>query len=171
MANHESSRVVNYGAFGIVLSPALPNDPPYENDPHSMITKVFYHKEDYDALRKKKKRLAKILGVNEEGYRFQPYERTWQRRNLPSRAQELLSEEVENDEKTPFYGVRMLHMGTSVATLRVSPEGLASLRTCSMDAIVTAVQKVYRTLRALAQHHTLHGDIHAGNILVYLAPP
>jgi len=174
MADHNSSRVVNYGAYGLILSPALPNDPPYENDPHSMITKVFYRKEDYDALRQKEKRLAKILGVKEEGYRFQPYERTFRTRNLPSKAQEILANETDvnqNQQNHTFSAVRMLHLGTSVSALKGSPEALEKLRSCSTVSLVAAIQKVYQTLAALAQHRTLHGDVHPGNVLFYLAPP
>ena len=173
MAHHDPSRVVNYGAYGVILSPALPNDPPYENDPHSMITKVFYRKEDYDALRKKEKRLAKILGVNEEGYRTQSYERTWRMRNLPERAQDLLAEqqneEIKNDQS--MYAVRMLHLGSSVSSLRASPDALDRFRTCSISSLIKAIQKSYRTLASLARHHSLPGDIHPGNVLVYMAPP
>lgn len=177
MADHNSSRVVNYGAYGLILSPALPNDPPYENDPHSMITKVFYRKEDYDALRQKERRLAKILGVKEEGYRFQPYERTFRTRNLPSKAQEILADEADEadeadaNQNQSFSAVRMLHLGTSVSALKGSPEGLEKLRSCSTVSLVAAIQKVYQTLASLAQHRTLHGDVHSGNVLFYLAPP
>lgn len=162
-------RVLNLGTYGVVLSPALQNEPPYENDPLGQITKVFYHKKDYDILLKKRKKLAKILGTDNEGYRFETYEREWLGRNFPPKAYRLLSEAANENRDhsfTRFYPIRMTHLGTSIQTLRKG-----ELARCDVAHLLAAIKKIFHVLGKLAEHHTLHGDIHNGNLLVYMAPP
>ena len=167
--------VIDLGGFGVVLSPALQNEPPYDNDPRSYITKIFYHKKDYDDILKKRKRLSAILGVNEEGYQFQTYEREWRGRNFPKRALRLITNQLSvnqpdnedvNVTNEIFYPIRMLHLGKSLGDVPVN-----ELRSCDVKSILAAIMKVYQTLRQLARHHSIHGDVHRGNVLVYLAPP
>lgn len=163
-------KVINTGAYGMVLSPALQNEPPYENDPQGLITKVFYRKQDYDIILQKQEKLANILGKMNDGYRFEIYEREWQGRNFPPRAQRLLKEAINENGDVPynsstrFYPIRMPHLGTSLQSIR--GEELAS---CQVSDLLTAIKKIYQVLGKLAEHRTLHGDIHSGNILVYQA--
>ena len=170
---------IDLGGYGVVVYPALPNDPPYENDPHSYVTKIFYRKKDYDDLRKKKKRLAKILGKN-EGYQFLTYEREWLGRNLPPKVYQLLKEELNesneaNESKNRrdhrFYPIRMLHLGSTLQAIRASPQQTMNAQSCSAEHVLAAILHVCETVAALAAHHTAHGDIHAENLLIYLAPP
>lgn len=170
-----NSRVIDLGAYGVAMSPALQNEPPYENDPRSLVTKIFYRKKDYDALREKKKRLSKILGTTEEGYTFQTYERQFRGRNLPPKVYRLLSNELSLNEHgnrphnytdTVFYPIRMSHLGIAVSSLKGK-----ELLACDVLHVLTSIKKIYKTLATLAKHRTIHGDIHGGNILVYIEPP
>lgn len=171
---HTNHHQVDLGGYGVVIHPALPNDPPYENDPQSYVTKIFYHKKDYNDLRRKKKRLAKILGKN-EGYQFLTYERKWLGRNLPPRVFRLLEEELNesntNLRNTRFYPIRMLHLGHTLQAIRASPEQMMNAQACSVKHLLVALLHVCETVATLAAHQAVHGDIHAENLLIYLAPP
>lgn len=176
MTSSSNSRILNTGSFGVVLSPALQNDPPYNNDPHSYVTKIFYNKEDYNDIRKKRKKLTKILGRNNEGYQFQPYEKVWKGKNLPKNAYELLTNSLNNSDKSinsaknrTFYPIRMLHLGHSIQSVKISPELTSQFRQCEINHVISSIKKLFETLTKLSIHHTIHGDIHSQNILIYMA--
>jgi|LauGreDrversion4_2_1035121.scaffolds.fasta_scaffold56683_3 serine/threonine protein kinase len=181
-SNHEESKVLDLGGYGVVVYPALENDPVNSNNesfhPRDYITKVFYRKEDYDDVLKKRSMLRKILGRQNEGSQFETYHKEWRGKNLPKNVLKKLSNErsIDSDQKenqnnshTVFYPIRMKHLGHSYGYIRSHSGLLQEIRQCSIDYLVKGIRGLFQTVSKLSEKGYVHGDIHAHNIMIYHA--
>ncbi len=180
-SNHKESKVLDLGGYGVVVYPALENNVENNNEafhPENYITKVFYRKEDYDDMLKKRSILRKILGRQNEGSQFETYQKEWRGRNLPKNVLRKLSnersinfdqKEDNNDSNTVFYPIRMKHLGHSYTYIRSHPGLLQEIRQCSIDSLIKAIRGVFQIISKLSEKGYLHGDIHAQNLMIYHA--
>jgi exonuclease VII small subunit len=181
-ANHKESNVLDLGGYGVVIYPALENEDSNNEEPFypkNYITKVFYRKEDYDDLLRKKKTLRKILGKTNEGSQFETYKKEWHGRNLPKNALKKIYNEISLNSNQPvpihqyenvqFYPIRMKHLGKSYGSLRHDKKTIQELRECSIEYLIKSMQGVFHILSKLSEKGYLHGDIHSENVMIYHA--
>lgn len=159
VATTASPTELGAGGYGLILSPALPNnmDGTLTEFPEN-ITKLFFHPRYYEKALVKYAEGAKIMGAN-AGHRFSTYKKKYTGANLP----EALRTKYKITPDAPLYPIRMPNLGKDI--FKMDPL-ISALRKVPIPVILQQILKVLGQVHRLRLSNYVHGDIRDYNIMV-----
>ena len=152
------SRVLGKGSYGCVIQPALPNHIGSEWIEHPKnVTKLF---KDPTFQRKAVSNSRKIAKVMENDAYVATPQIAYQASNFSPNIQ-------SNCNLSPnsyAYAARMPNAGISIASL---PGFEAYFASIPVRIILEQCKKLFEQVQILLKNNTVHGDLHAGNVMVH----